>query len=54
MAKMSDIFIEIEDMLIDGESPAYIAKVLDISVNMVYDVLESLAENQANLTSSVY
>ncbi len=36
---MADLQIEILDMLSDGESPQYIARVLDIPINWVYEAM---------------
>ena len=39
---MSDLYMEIELMLEEGENPARIARRLGIPLSMVYDVLESM------------
>ena len=39
MSKMAELEIEILDMLGNDESPAYIARVLDIPVTWVYEVV---------------
>ena len=44
MSRMSDLSLEIQDMLEDGEHPARIARYLDIPLGMVYDVPESMPE----------
>jgi hypothetical protein len=36
---MSDLQIEIFDMLADGETPSYIARVLDIPISWVYEAM---------------
>ena len=40
MGKMSEIHMEIVDMLEAGERPIKIATLLDIPLSVVYDVLE--------------
>ncbi len=42
MSKMSDLYMEVEQMLAEGEHPSRIARRLGIPVGMVYDVLESM------------
>lgn len=42
MSRMSDISIEIQDRLADGEDPKIIAKVMEIPIVWVYSELESL------------
>ena len=42
MSKMSDLYMEVELMLSEGEHPARIARRLGIPLSMVYDVLESM------------
>ena len=42
MSKMSDLYMEVELMLAEGEHPARIARRLGIPLSMVYDVLESM------------
>jgi hypothetical protein len=44
MSKMSDLYMEIELMLEEGENPVRIARRLGISLSTVYDVLESMPE----------
>ena len=44
MSKMSDLYMEVELMLAEGEHPARIARRLGIPLSMVYDVLESMPE----------
>ena len=39
---MSDLYMEVETMLNEGEHPARIARRLGIPLSMVYDVLESM------------
>ena len=41
---MSDIHLQIELMLDQGESPAYIAKVMHVPLSWVYEVLETMEE----------
>ena len=40
MSKMSEIHMEIVDMLEQGDRPIKIATLLDVPVGMVYDILE--------------
>jgi hypothetical protein len=42
MSKMSDLYMEVELMLAEGENPVRIARRLGIPLSMVYDVLESM------------
>lgn len=42
MSRMSDISIEIQDRLADGEDPKIIAKVMEIPIVWVYAEIESL------------
>ena len=42
MSKMSDLYMEVETMLNEGEHPARIARRLGVPLGMVYDVLESM------------
>jgi len=42
MSKMSDISIEIQDRLIDGQEPRIIAKVMEIPIQWVYAEVESM------------
>jgi hypothetical protein len=44
MSKMSDLYMEVEQMLAEGEHPARIARRLGIPLSTVYDVLESMPE----------
>jgi hypothetical protein len=44
MSAMSEIFMDIENMLINGDHPTVIAQTLGVPVYMVYDVLESIGE----------
>ena len=44
MSKMSDLYMEVEQMLAEGEHPARIARCLGIPLSTVYDVLESMPE----------
>ena len=41
MSKMADLDMQIREMLDDGVSPTSIAKILEVPLSMVYDVLES-------------
>ena len=40
MSKMADLDMEIRNLLDEGISPPRIAKMLDVPLTMVYDVLE--------------
>lgn len=40
MTKMAELEMEIYHMLNEGETPAYISKVLDVPVSWVYEVME--------------
>ena len=42
MSKLSEIHMEIVDMLEAGDRPIKIATLLNIPLNMVYDVLEQM------------
>ena len=42
MSRMSDISIEIQDRLADGEDPRIIAKVMEIPIAWVYAEVEAL------------
>ena len=44
MSRMSDLYMEVELMLSEGEHPARIARRLGIPLSTVYDVLESMPE----------
>lgn len=46
MSKMSEVYIDILDMLEKGDRPIKIAVLLDIPVEMVYDVLESQEQTE--------
>ena len=46
MSKMSDLYMEVETMLAEGEHPARIARRLGIPLSTVYDVLESMPEDE--------
>ena len=41
MSKMADLDMQIREMLDDGVAPPTIAKILEVPLGMVYDVLES-------------
>ena len=47
MSVMSELAMEIEDMLIDGDHPTVIARVLGVPLSMVYDVLETIDQEPA-------
>lgn len=47
MSKVSELYIEVEEMLEKGTHPATISAVLDIPVFFVYDVLEALDEHSS-------
>lgn len=44
MSRMSEISIDIYELLDEGKHPTYIAKVLQIPLSMVYDALETYPE----------
>ena len=44
MSKMKDLYTEVEELLAEGEHPAHIAGRLSIPLSMVYDVLETMPE----------
>jgi hypothetical protein len=46
MSKMSDLSLQIQDMLEDNEHPTHIARQLGIPLGMVYDVLESMSSEE--------
>ena len=46
MSKMSEIHREIVEMLEQGDRPIKIATLLNIPLNMVYDVLEQLEASE--------
>lgn len=46
MSKLSEIHMEIVDMLEQGDRPIKIATLLNIPLNMVYDVLEQLEASE--------
>jgi hypothetical protein len=48
MSKMADLELEIRDMIERGFFPPSIAKILDIPLGMVYDVLENWEEPKGN------
>ena len=54
MSTMSELFTDVEDMLKDNVHPETIATLLDISVDMVYDVLESIQQNELEETLSPF
>ena len=47
MSKISEIEIDILDMLDRGESPQYISRILEIPVSWVYETL-SYSEDEGN------
>ena len=46
MSAMSELFIDIEDMLVDNVHPDTIAKLMNVPVSMVHDVLESIQQEE--------
>lgn len=46
MSKLSEIHMEIVDMLEQGDRPIKIATLLNIPLNMVYDVLEQMEASE--------
>lgn len=46
MSKMSEVYIDILDMLEKGDRPIKISTLLDIPVEMVYDVLEAQEQTE--------
>ena len=44
MSAMNDLHMTIQEMLLEGSAPKYVAKVLDIPVQFVYDVMEDMDE----------
>jgi len=46
MSYMSEIHMEIVEMLEEGDRPIKIATLLNIPLNMVYDVLEQMEANE--------
>ena len=46
MSKMSEIHQDIVDMLEQGDRPIKIATLLNIPLNMVYDVLEQMEASE--------
>lgn len=42
MSRMSDLFIEIEELLAEGMHPSQIAKTLQVPLKTVYDAIETL------------
>lgn len=47
MGVMKDLFYDIEQAFIDGDSPERIAEALNIPVGMVYDALGSMGVDTA-------
>jgi hypothetical protein len=41
MSKMTELEMDIYNMLSAGETPVYISKILDVPVSWVYEVIES-------------
>ena len=50
MSKVSELYIEIEEMLEKGTHPATISAVLDVPVVFVYDVIESIESQSEELS----
>jgi|LauGreDrversion4_2_1035121.scaffolds.fasta_scaffold209136_3 hypothetical protein len=48
MSKMSELSIDIQEMLEDGVHPTAIAKRLDVPLGLVYDTLESMEDEESN------
>lgn len=46
MSKMSDISIDIQDMLEEGVHPTKIAKALKVPLSWVYDTLEMMESSE--------
>jgi hypothetical protein len=46
MGKMKELELEINELLERGERPAYIARVLNVPVSFVYDVVEKQHSEQ--------
>ena len=46
MSKMSELAMEIEDLLAEGMSPKFIVATLKCPIEMVYDVIEQLENLQ--------
>lgn len=46
MSAMSELFIDIESMLLDNVHPDTIATLMNIPNSMVYDVLESIQQEE--------
>lgn len=51
MSAMSEISMDIENMLIDGDHPTVIAQTLGVPVYMVYDVLETIVDEPVDTFS---
>lgn len=51
MSKMSELNIDIVNMLEDRIHPTRIAKILEIPLGMVYDVLETMEESNTEVYS---
>ncbi len=54
MSQMSNLYIEINEMLENNVHPDTIAKLLDIPFSMVYDVMESKLEPEQDAFSPFY
>jgi hypothetical protein len=50
MSAMSELYLDIVTMLEEGKNPVTIAKVLDVPLGMIYDVLESMVDPAENLS----
>lgn len=48
MSAFKDIFIDIQNMVIQGMSPSYIARILDVPMDVVYDAIEILEDEGDN------
>jgi hypothetical protein len=48
MSKMSELSIDIQEMLEDGVHPTAIAKRLSVPLGLVYDTLESMEDEESN------
>lgn len=46
MSRMSELYIDIVEMLEQGYNPKNISRALDCPLSMVYDVLEELEGNE--------
>ena len=53
MSRMSDLDLEIRNMLDEGLRPFTIASLLKVPLQMVYDVIESETENDSHYDESM-